>query len=209
MKLISVFFLLLFQFVALSKEDTLMYKKRVNLTIGFDLSIPQKRSEVGFQDKSLFNSLWATPIHPVYSSTLYQNAWNLSLNTDIRLYKKLYFQTGFYFSSLSNKTHYFGDSLGNYNHNEINTILLVNKIYSFIVPLQLQYRFNKYIFASVGITINAHTVLVQETTNYTNLLQVGSTDKNVAGYPIGYGDFPFLIEQISTNIKLRGTSSLL
>lgn len=165
MKLLNIllFFAPLFIF---SREDTLLYKKKFNLILGIDLSIPQHRNDFYYEpnpsNEPNVDGNNPYRIHHVtktiYNSSLLKNALNLSLNAEIRLMKKLYLQTSLNVICNFERNSRYSDSLylsnGTWGTETISKIT----IYNFLIPIGVQYRFNNRIFASIGGAANVFTI---------------------------------------------------
>lgn len=193
-------FLMLAPLILFCREDTL-YKKRINVVFGFDLSIPQRKSDKHVYDYRFPNEeYYSSKYSPLFISVIYQNAWNLNLTTDIKLYRKIYFQTGLNVMSCSSKSNNFGDSLVIYYHTLVNNATFTNKSYNFTMPMGLQYRFNKHFFATVGVMAISHSIIVQKETWYHNYSQVKPTTTNT--YVDKDGPSFDFVKYLAVNVQL-------
>ena len=200
------FFLLLLPTLFYGNEDTL-YKKRFNVNLGFNLSIPQQRNKMYLLEDPSYRPNAIPGVYyynhvtkPIYGIFVRQNAFNMFLNANIKLYKKIYLQSGIDFIINVENRYYYGDSLSSGNGVWGNQSTSKITVYNFLIPLELQYRFNKYFFASSGVAGNFHTTLKEEDIFYKNnshYLEEISNIKNT------YNSFDFfLIKFITVNLKI-------
>ncbi len=183
--------LLLFSF-----EDTL-HKRKINVSVGVELLIPQTRGYTFFSDKPYPNSIQASPVHPVYGSTVYKNACSAFANFEARvLFPKLYFQTGLHCSKYTEVDYIFRDSLSTVNGQWGNTFKWVTESYNISVPLGFSYRFNEKFFLSAGFMPCLRNIYIQSETIYNGNSQLTPTYKTVL-IEDGY-----LVRYFSMNIKV-------
>lgn len=194
--------LLLVPFFALSREDTLLCKKKFNLTFDFNLSIPQRRNFNYILQKPYDQPNGSPGIYlkdhetkTIYDSFILKNALNFSLNAEFCLKKKLYFQTGINIIANFERASYYSDSLYLPNGTWGQEILSKITTYNFLIPVGLQYRFNKNVFGSVGISTNIYS-LTKEKDVYYQVYQAGkgkSSSSMIFIFPEAY---------IASNVRL-------
>ena len=145
----------------------------------------------------------------IYESFILQNALNLSLNAELWLAKKLYFQTGVNVISNFERNSYYSDSLylgnGMWGRETLSKIA----IWNFLIPIGLQYRISKNIFVTIGVSTNFFTS-TKERDIYYGLYQVGnakSFSNNFRILPEGYvGSNLHLLPRTYLNLKISYNS---
>ncbi len=190
--------LFLAPFLAFSKEDTLLCRKKFNLTLGFDLSIPQVRYGEGVQTYSYPNGWSASPQKPIFNYNLIQNGFNFTINTELKIYKNLYIQSGLSLVELRNKSYSFRDTLFVFNGTVTNTDVSIFKTYNIIVPIGMQYRIRDYFFTTLGVTTDVFTLGATKETEYRNTTQIISSSGSGS-----YHNFPDFHYYLSSNIRLH------
>ena len=139
-------------FMMYSKGDSLLYTKRFNLNVGFDLTIPQVRYVEGVITKGGPNGPVASLTDPLFDTYFNQNGFNFYVNAEIKLYKKLYIQSGFCLEVLRNKSFLFRDTLSYGNGVLVNAEVWQDITYNFRIPLGIQYRVKNYFFTTLGLS---------------------------------------------------------
>ena len=201
----------LFPFLLLSQEDTL-FKKRINLSMGLNLLIPQQRSTVFFIENPLnspnsnFNTNNASS-RSIYGTFIHQNGWNFSFNADVKVYKKIYFQTGINLVASFYKDYIYSDSLYASNGVWGNSSIYANRMFNFSIPLGVEYRFNKYFFAAFGIVNNFYTMSKNVNTFYRRQTinpnqEILSTSNTMNSFDITF----FSSQYLSLNFRLLNFS---
>lgn len=198
MKLIRVFICILFPLFIYSKEDSLLYRKRFNLSLGANISIPQVRYVEGVQTQSYPNGAWfASPSKPIFNSNVTQNGFNFYVNTELKVYKKLYVQSGLGIEILSNKVTSFRDTLYSLNGMVGNTDITIFKAYNIIIPLGIQYRFKNYFFTTFGFTSCIYNISTVSDKIYRNSTLITSSFSSAPS-----PNFPDIHYYISGSIRM-------
>jgi len=196
MKIFVVFILrFVYWTIGFATGDTL-HTKKLNISLNANLLVPQTRNSEYVSDMSFPNSAFrATPTNSVYGTYTNKNAWSAAVYVDLKIYKKVYFQTGLSLSVYAYQSYAFGDSL---YHNKG----MVGNVYkdngtdvALSIPLGLSYRFKQFLFLSAGILVGAAGSNIDSWAYYKTETQLTATEKLVQSTQRA------LIRYITLNVK--------
>ncbi|HTA63504.1 MAG TPA: hypothetical protein VK835_13655 [Bacteroidia bacterium] len=179
---------------AFTKADTLLHNKRFNVGLSGGLVVVKKSNYFYFSTKSWPNTnLHASAEHPFVGNITYQNGWSAAVNISIKIYKKLYAQTGLNFTVTYLQSSFGGDSMIMYGNTWCSSFQTKSAHVTGALPLGLEFRFCKWVFLGAGFLVGLYARDVGNTYYYNGTTLVGTA----RGGSNNGGVMPY------TNINLR------
>jgi hypothetical protein len=173
--------------VQVKRIQKAFYNKKINLSSGTDILIPNQKTEIYFDpNPSIMHPNGTANVYtinhvtkPYFERTDYKNLYNLYFISSFRLYKEIYLSTGLGYSLSKNTTRIHCDSLYDENGNWVVAEDITRSKSYFSLPLAIECRINKYIFIDVGVNPDFYSMEKNEYKSYSKISLV-STSNNLS-----------------------------